>query len=353
VKIFFSGELGGPWMSGWQRCQALRDLGHKIIQFEQGGFLRRATMSKPVRLLTAKYYNEKVIDEFNHSILEATLTARPDLVWLEWPIILRGETLARAAQELPQCTFVSFQDDNPFGSRPGEQERWQCFLEAIPEYDLHFVKRPADVSELLRRGAKEVRRFTHGFYAPLFHPLSAGSIPPAMQQTVSFVGSPLDHRVDMIADLVNRHGVPLRVYGNRWNRTLTYYRHWECFRSEVLAEDYVKVICGSRICLGFVSSSNGDEYSMRTFEVPACKGFFLAERTPTHQALFEEGKEAEFFSSTEECADKIRFYSRNEPARDRVAERGYRRCLDSDYSLHKRLAEALNHLNTKDEAVYF
>lgn len=83
---------------------------------------------------------------------------------------------------------------------------------------------------------------------------------------------------------------------------------------------------------------------MRTFEIPACGGFLLAERTPTHLELFEEGKEAEFFSTVEECADKSRFYTRNEPARSKIARQGYRRCIASDYSLGGQLSHALQRI---------
>jgi spore maturation protein CgeB len=100
-------------------------------------------------------------------------------------------------------------------------------------------------------------------------------------------------------------------------------------------------VSGSKISLGFVSSSNHDEYSLRTFEIPACKGFFLGERTDKHRELFEEGKEAEFFGSEDECSDKIRFYLSHERERDRVAQAGYDRCVKSDYSLHRRLRDAI------------
>ena len=85
---------------------------------------------------------------------------------------------------------------------------------------------------------------------------------------------------------------------------------------------------------------------MRTFEIPACRGFLLAERTPLHQELFTEGKEAEFFSSTEECADKIRFYLSHESARAQIAQRGFQRCLDSDYSLRSSMAQALEQIES-------
>jgi len=75
------------------------------------------------------------------------------------------------------------------------------------------------------------------------------------------------------------------------------------------------VIWDSRISLGFVCSGNHDEFTHRTFEIPGSGGFLLAERTPKHQELYEEGKEAEFFASAEECASKIEFYLRNEEPR--------------------------------------
>ncbi|WP_159460600.1 glycosyltransferase family protein [Calothrix rhizosoleniae] len=71
------------------------------------------------------------------------------------------------------------------------------------------------------------------------------------------------------------------------------------------------------------------------------KDFFLAQRTDKHLEIYEEGKEAEFFSSSEECADKIRFYLKNEDARQKIAEAGYQRCIQSEYSLHHRLSKAL------------
>jgi spore maturation protein CgeB len=341
LKIFFSGGLGGSWMSGWQRCRSLENLGHEITPFSQDDYVSRALLPKPLRLLTGRQHAARVVEEFNRDILAALLAARPDIAWLEWPMLLCRETLAEAARRLPGCRWVSFQDDNPFGSRPGERRRWQYFLEAIPHYDLHLVKRESDLAEFARRGARHTQRFQHGFFAPLFRPVPEPEIPGGLRQEVCFVGTPLDHRVAAISDLLVCHRLPLRVYGGRWNRTLVYHRRKACFRPPVQAEDYVRVICGSRISLGFVSSSNRDEYTMRTFEIPACRGFLLAERTPAHEGLFREGREAEFFGSTEECADKIRFYLKAETARRRIAEAGYRRCLDSDYSLQRSMAGAV------------
>ena len=75
----------------------------------------------------------------------------------------------------------------------------------------------------------------------------------------------------------------------------------------------------------------------------------LAERTDDHLSLFEEGKEAEFFSGDEEMQDKIRFYLANDDARKRIAVAGRERCLRSGYSSAEQLANIIAKVNSQEE----
>src|SRR5262249_35483281 len=124
LKIFFCGTLRQNWMSSWQRCQTLRELGHSVVEFQQDGYNDGAIASRLKRLATNCLYDDRVIDEFNHHFLTAVLAVRPQVAWIEWPVLLRRQTLEDAAARLPNCRWVAFQDDNPFGSRPGEHRRW-------------------------------------------------------------------------------------------------------------------------------------------------------------------------------------------------------------------------------------
>ena len=119
--------------------------------------------------------------------------------------------------------------------------------------------------------------------------------------------------------------IRLDVYGSQWNRHVLYYRYRNRFHGQIHEDRYSSLIAGSKICLGYVSASNLDQYAGRSIEIPACGGFFLGERTETHQRLYEEGKEAEFFGSHEECVDKIHYYPlpNVEPE---SRSRGHRRC---------------------------
>ena len=53
---------------------------------------------------------------------------------------------------------------------------------------------------------------------------------------------------------------------------------------------------------------NDDLHTSRTFEIPACGGFMLSERSKEHSDFFEENKEAIFFDSAEELFNKINIF---------------------------------------------
>jgi spore maturation protein CgeB len=96
--------------------------------------------------------------------------------------------------------------------------------------------------------------------------------------------------------------------------------------------DYPRALRSAKIALGLLSKWIPETTTTRTFEIPATGTFMLAERNDDHAALFEEGKEAEFFASDEELGDKIRFYLANDAARGRIAAAGRARCERSGYS---------------------
>ena len=107
-------------------------------------------------------------------------------------------------------------------------------------------------------------------------------------------------------------------------------------------DDYVKQIAASKICLGFMSRKNRNTAAGRTFEIPAIGSFFLGERTEDHMSYFEEGKEAEYFSSAEELVEKCRYYLRHDDKRGKIARAGHLRCLSSPYSYKDRMEAVIN-----------
>jgi spore maturation protein CgeB len=104
---------------------------------------------------------------------------------------------------------------------------------------------------------------------------------------------------------------------------------------------YREGIWRSKINLSFLTHGNQDEYAHKSFEIAGCAAFQLAERCPGHTERFIEDVEAVYFSSVEECAEKIRRYLPDEAARNRIAAAGYRRAVSSGYYNDRQLAAVM------------
>ena len=152
-----------------------------------------------------------------------------------------------------------------------------------------------------------------------------------------------DMRLECIARLAHEN-IQVRTYGNEhnWKRALPKEVHTEVkSKPAVFGEDYRKALCGAKIALSFFSKWNRDQYTRRVFEIPACGVFLLSERTPVMQELFAEGIEAEFFTSADECLDKVRFYLNNGAARKQITQAGYYRVTTSGHDIYSRMIQWL------------
>jgi spore maturation protein CgeB len=174
-------------------------------------------------------------------------------------------------------------------------------------------------------------RFT---YEPTVHYAPpAGRKDTKRDRNVSFIGTPYDNRGDFLTRLW-RAGVPVDISGSRphWQAALPPDAFPAVFRlGELKGAAYREAIWRSRINLAFVTHSNRDQVAHKSFEITACGGFLLAERTPEHQACFREDEEAVFFSDFDECRAKINRYLNDEPARAAIAAAGQRRAWTSGY----------------------
>lgn len=69
----------------------------------------------------------------------------------------------------------------------------------------------------------------------------------------------------------------------------------------------------------------------KSFEIAACGGFLLAERSPGHLQRFVEDEEAVFFNGFDELLAKVKRFLPDEAARNRIALAGQRRAWSSGY----------------------
>lgn len=303
MKAIFVADLSNTSASGIQRLWAMEECGIEVFVFNKekyksilgnwAGYIARSL--KEPRLL-------RDCNQLEQELINLCERVHPEIVWIEWAKEIRPKVLLRIKSIISRPLLISFQDDNPWGDRQKDKWIWKQYFKTIPEFDLHLVKRQSDVDNLRALGAKSCRLWEHGIYQPLFFPSQTLE---EKKYPVSFVGTCLDKREYLIRYLLE-NGIPIHVFGNLWQKKSDLPRLFPThFHPAVEGKAYADVIRQSQICLGLVSHSNHDEWTMRTYEVPGCAGLLLAERTPKHEELFREGYEAEFFSTPEECMIKL------------------------------------------------
>jgi len=282
-----------------------------------------------------------LITRVNAALLDAVKNVKPDVVWFDKPLVFTASTLARIREA--GALTVCYNQDNPFG--PRHDGCWLQFKRIHPLLDLHCVFRKVDV--------ERYRQWGKNFIELQFNFDPVQQFPPPVEwsdkdrtREVSFIGSPYEERPAFLRKLILEDKLPVTISGPRWNRFLTDEEYRLFMRGAYLKDDaYRQAIWQSKINLAFVTRLNEDDVAQKAFEITACGGFLLAERSQGHLAAFEEGKEAEFFSSVEECAEKIRYYLRHPEEREQVARRGRERAVHSGYDSDTLLARVIARLD--------
>ncbi len=343
TSAVFIGELDVQTRSGVQRSWALEQCGVDVINIDTTKYHASigrlgagwARLTKRFQLL----YDQRRLES---DILAVCTATSPAIIWFEWPRSFQPDFLERVKYACPAAKLISFQDDNPFGTRHGDAWQWKNYIRCIPLFDLHLVKRQSDLENLAAHGAHNCRLWMHGIYTPLFSPPATGI---KKRYPVSFIGTCFDDRVQFFDFLIGRCHLPVHVFGSHWNRRSDLPRRFpQFFHSEVTGPNYAHVIHQSTVCIALLSNSHRDDWSLRTFEIPGCAGMMLAQRTPVHETMFQEGAEAMFFSTVEECATAIRGLLAEPERATRMGEAAYARCLTERRHIESRMSELLSDL---------
>jgi hypothetical protein len=338
LRIVFIGLLR-PGQTSLQRLRALEGLGNAVTGVDA------TPPPKPWVLDFPRRVSDKLfqfgLDAFgprdrngeNASVLRLFRDAEWDVLWADKGTTIEADTLAEVRRLQPRCRIVGYSPDDMHArhnqSRP--------FLQSLPLYDVYFTTKSYGVGELESLGAKEVH-FVGNAYDPSTHrPMVVDANNRArFGGRVGFIGAYETERCHSMQFLA-ANGVPVRAWGVDWpSKGILVERR--C----LWGDDYALATCAFDINLGFLRKINRDLQTTRSVEIPACGAFMLAERTDEHQALFEEGKEAEYFGSDEELLAKTRYYLSHEDERKRIAAAGRERCLSSGYSNEARLSHMLD-----------
>ena len=272
-------------------------------------------------------------------LLQEVERFKPDIVWVDGGFLLPKAVIIFIQKNF-KCQFIHYTPDSL--SAPGKSNR--CMKNAISAYDVLVTTKEQDLKLYEKFSAKRVIFSLQGFDPSVHKPITLSSDEDLkFASDVSFVGHYMKDRAAALEYILNQLDIKISIYGSGWNNHNVSNKIKSVFYGEAVADDYAKVIAGSKIILGFLNNEVRDTFTTRTFEIPACKGFLLAERSLMHEKLLIEGLEAEYFSSNKEMLYKINQYLNDDSKREEIAFNGHKRVIESGYSwkalLEKIIAE--------------
>jgi len=357
MKILYLGQIGRG-QTAFMRMRALERLGHSVQGVHTSQPLKRASWIK--RQVQRRAHKGSIVEEINSTVLSVAREFRPAMVWADKQEFLRVETI-EGLRKLG-AKSVHFTPDPYFSL---DWKRTPIMDGAMKAFDALVYCKSYE-----RRQYEAMRKplvyMPLGYCDEVHRPLPSDD--SRWRCAVGFLGG-WEPRRERLLHALAAAGIDIKIWGGYWDflrsgkwrlrqhiilRQLAGGEYFRVHCDELLArahqggevyeDDYSRALTGSKIGLGFLRKVCPDQHTTRSFEIPACRSLLLADRTDEHQEFFEEGKEAEFFASCEELLDKVRFYCNNESARMGVADRGYKRCIESQYAYVHRLRNALEAL---------
>jgi spore maturation protein CgeB len=353
-KILFLGEIGSGQTSQ-MRMRALARLGHEVRGVQTHEPWRRAPWLK--RQIQRRLQRGSIVDKINFSVLQAAQQFKPELVWAEKQEFLSVETLEKLRKL--GARLVHFTPDPYFSL---EWKRTRLMDAAMRAFDVLIYCKSYERSAYEAIG-KPLIYMPLGYCDEVHRPISSDDA--RWNCMVGFLGG-WEPRRERLLHAIVAAGADVKIWGGYWDflrdgrwtprrylilrqlagdTPFSFHRDALIARAyqgdEIYGDDYARALSGAKIGLGFLRDVCPDQHTTRTFEIPACRSMLLADRTEEHQEYFLEGKEAEFFSSSGEILDKLKFYQTNESVRGRIAEAGHVRCVESKYAYIYRLKTAL------------
>lgn len=341
MKILSVGNMDGLSNTCLHRHWALEKIADEIDVVNTSGFTslwykiayHLFLYGIPIRIPENRKENTQIIEKIDSTYY--------DIIWIDKGVTIYPETLQYIKRKSSKTVIISYSPDN-MALRHNQSQQ---YLECIPLYDYIITNKSYILDDMRRLGAKDIC-FVNNSYESTFHypRILTSKDYQEIGGDIGFVGAWEKERCESILYLA-QHGLNVRVWGGgKWLKYRGMYPNLKIEDKGLYSENYAKSFKAFKISLCFLRKMNYDLQTTRTVEIPACGGFMMAERTIEHQAMFEENKEAVFFSSNEELLEKCKYYLVHEEERKQIIAAGLKRCQTSGYSNIETIKNILNQI---------
>lgn len=296
MNLLYIGSKSGTSL---QRAEATRRLGHDVFHISP---------EKALPKHWALWLNRQGGSGIDHLVsraLKHEINGRTfDHIHIDSGEVIGRKSIALLRAVAP--TISHYTGDNPYATPTPERKRWKLFLQVVDQYDLNAtVQRDGQEETMRMKGARNPRAVLQCADEIVHRPFEDPPV-PRWQSQVAFVGTWMPGREYFMETLIDA-GIDLAIYGPRWNKAKNHAKLKPHLRSNYLeGRDYAAAVAGAKIALVILNAKNNDTHTNRSIEIPAIGTAMCAIRTPAHESLYEEGREAMFFDNAKDCADRCR-----------------------------------------------
>jgi spore maturation protein CgeB len=335
LKLLIYGEPFN-WAMASNVVEACKDLGHGAFIFDYTQWLFKTKKPSLLNRILDRLLFQVVASRINKALLTKLERGGYDILLVLKGIHVFPSTILRAKRHVTHT--VNWNPDDFFN--PLNNSRY--LLAGFPLYDCIFTPRNHLIEEYLRKGAKRVELLDWYYLPNVLKPSKLSQRDREdFGSDLVFVGTWSRRREALLAELRSHN---LRVWGGYWHRASKEFRQTIDCRPPVFGADMCKVISASKININILTAENRDTTNVRNFEIPACGGFQLSERSTEVSRLFEEGREIVYFDTPQQLVAACQKYLNNESERIEISRRGYERLVRGHHTMKDRVRSIISAL---------
>jgi spore maturation protein CgeB len=327
--------------------------GHEVHEFRYSKYFHNAHLkyyqTKPLKLINKIYYllqNKYImgptVDRINQDLIDLCAEINADIIIFYRAIIVRRQTILQI-KNVSQAKLISYHNDDPFIDSKRHENR--NYISALDLMDCNYVYRKKNIID--------VRKYSKHCDILLPYPNSDFIFPLKnckKKYDVVFIGHyERDGRDRIIWDLINDKSVNFKLFGTDWHKSPFYEDILNKMGviKPVYCKNYNLILNNAKIALCFFSKLNNDQYTRRTFEIPAAGTTLLSQYSNESAALLKPDVEAIYFNSSTELLEKTHFYLRYDKERNIIAENGYRKVIYGGHTSLDRVKQILKDIKSK------
>lgn len=327
MKIFYATNINNkhPYTQSIKKCFC--DLGHEVITFENTDISRYIGAQ------------DEQIKQLNDDFVRECEAAQPDMLFM-----FKGEKITYASLAKIKKTIrpimATWWVDDPFCTLSADfnMRPYENVLDSLLLWDYFFIYETFSLTRLKRLGVN-AHYLPNATDTDFFFP-EKDIISASYKSDISFIGTPFRERAKMVKVLKdNNPKADITLWGGNWQDV--YFKNL-VKKNRVSLEEVRQIYVCSQINLNshFYNGTTGA--NVRTFDIPACRGFMLTDAmSDIINNLFVEGEEVITYKNYKDLSDKVSYFMENKDERDEIIDNAYNATINKH--LYKyRIAEIMS-----------